>query len=112
MIDVKISNGDVAVDSTGSPVSISGADAKFQRALICLTVPKGSFVYDRELGTRRFSGSTARRELLFNEALARYPGERVKVTGTTETGVTVRIYIGGESRVAEVRNYGNISGNI
>lgn len=112
MTDVKITNGDVDVDSAGSPLRISGADARFQRALICLTVPKGSFIYDRELGTRQLNGSAARRELVFNEALARFPGERVSVTGTTETGVTVRIFIGGESRVAEVRNYGNLSGNL
>ena len=68
MIDALIRNGDVATDGTGSIVRAEGADALFQRALLCLTVPKGSFLYDRELGVRSGGADLQRTELLFAES--------------------------------------------
>ena len=56
MIDVKIKDGDVVTDSTGCPVYAEGADALFRRAVLRLTPPRGSFIYNRELGTERSGG--------------------------------------------------------
>ena len=60
MVDVKWRNGETVTDDTGNVVRIGGRDALFQRTLLRLTVPKGSFIYDRELGVRR-GGADMRR---------------------------------------------------
>ncbi|MBQ1838462.1 MAG: hypothetical protein II127_02470 [Ruminococcus sp.] len=108
MIDIKWQNGDLAVDDAGNAVPIGDTDARFQRALMRMTVPKGSFIYDRALGVRSGGTDSRRRELLLAEALADCPDTRVRVTGMTENGTTVEIIIGGESRTEEVRAYGNV----
>ena len=111
MIDVKITNGDVETDSAGSAKRISGRDVLFQRARLCMTVPKGSFVYDRELGAQR-GVTAAQTELLLGEALVKYPGTLVHVLGMTDGVARVSVGIDGESGTEEVRSYGNVSGNI
>ena len=108
MVDVKWRNGEAVTDDTGNVVRIGGRDALFQRTLLRLTVPKGSFIYDRELGVRRGGADMRRRELLFAEALADCPDARVRVTELGEGVATVEITIGGESRTEEVREYGNL----
>ena len=60
-------------------LSLRESAALFQRALLCLTVPKGSFLYDRELGVRSGGADLQRTELLFAEALAKYPSAQVSV---------------------------------
>lgn len=108
MVDVKLSGGDVALDSSGNTVYVGGSDERFQRALLCLTVPRGSFVYDRALGTRSLGLDKKRTELLFEEALTRCPGARACVTDRSGDAVTVQLTIDGESRTEEVRWYGNL----
>ncbi len=49
-MDVKIKNGDMVLDATGSPVYIDGSEAVFQRALFCLNTKKGRFRYNPDLG--------------------------------------------------------------
>lgn len=109
MIDARIKNGDVSTGSGAGFDEIEGADVLFQRALICMTVPKGSFIYDRELGASPlFPGDAAKSELTFSEALAKYENTSVAVTGITDEAAEVTITIGGESRETEVRSYGSI----
>lgn len=109
MVDASIKNGDVAVDSAGRIEMIGEPDAGFQRAVICMTVPKGSFIYDRELGAEDVDGATdAKAELLLNEALAKYENTSVSLIEQKDRGITVRITIDGESRIEEVRHYGNL----
>lgn len=109
MIDAKIKNGDVAVDAAGRIARIGDIDARFQRAMICMTVPKGSFVYDRELGAlNSVSLPDAKTELLLNEALAKYEDAAVSLIERDDSGIRVCITIGGESRTEEVRYYGNL----
>lgn len=109
MIDIKIQNGDVVTDGTGRFSVISGKDAMFQRAVLCMTVPKGSFVYNRELGALPGGeGNAGKRELILGEALAAYPNTAVRVTGMTDDATAVTITIDGESRETEVRHYGSI----
>ena len=50
-MDTAISNGDFMLDSNGIPISIYGIQEILQRALIRLTVRKGSFIYDTNLGS-------------------------------------------------------------
>ena len=40
MIDAKIENGDTVVDSSGNVVMISDSDALFQRAVMCISLPR------------------------------------------------------------------------
>lgn len=110
MIDAKLKNGDLTVDSAGSVIQISGKDALFQRAVICMTVPKGSFIYDRKLGTERVAEDDGQRTAqLFGEALAEYPDTTVRVVSISQEGVAaVRVTVDGESRIEEVRKYGNV----
>ena len=50
-MDTAISNGDFMLDSNGIPISIYGIQEILQRVLIRLTVRKGSFIYDTNLGS-------------------------------------------------------------
>lgn len=108
MVDVKLLGGDLALDSSGNTVYVRGADERFQRALVCLTVPRGSFIYDRELGTGSLALDNKRTEVLLEEALTRCPGARARVTNRSTGAVTVQVTIDGESRTQEVQWYGNV----
>ena len=109
MIDAKISHGDLAAAPSGGWETISGADAEFQRALLCMTVQKGSFIYDRELGRAAAQlPSAAKAELIFAEALAKYDNVRLCVNSVSENVASVTVAIDGESRTQEVRSYGNV----
>ena len=112
MTDVKLSGGDVALNSAGRMIRLSGRDAEFQRAVICASVGKGSFIYDRSLGCDYSydpnDGFALRRVgLSVNEALARFPKTSAEVLDIGES-VTLRITISGESRTEEVRLIGNV----
>lgn len=52
LMDTAIANGDFSPGANGRPRAISGAEEKFQRAAIRLTVPRGAFCYDASLGSR------------------------------------------------------------
>ena len=112
MTDVKLLNGDVALDSARRMIRLSGKDAEFQRALICASVGRGSFIYDRMLGCSysydeddEFSARKV--ELSINEALARFKNASASVVDIDET-ITLRITIDSESRTEEVRLIGNV----
>ena len=112
MTDVKIQNGDVALDSARRMIRLSGKDAQFQRAVISATVGRGSFIYDRALGCRygydRDDEFSARKVgLSINEALARFKNTSARVLDINES-ITLEINIDGESRTEEVRLIGNV----
>lgn len=50
-MDVLIRNGDVAARSSGDYIYIDGLDEAVQRVRIAALTVKGSFIYDRGLGT-------------------------------------------------------------
>lgn len=50
-MDTLIENGDHETDSRGYPYDICSADEACQRARFILSTKKGSFIYDRELGS-------------------------------------------------------------
>lgn len=113
MTDIKIKNGDDAVDSTGQHEMISDTDAIFQRAQICIGAKLGGFIYDRKLGSyvREIDCDDAfareRAELVINEALAEFENTHVSVSEYGEV-IKLTVTVGNESRDMEVRLYGNI----
>ena len=49
-MDIKIENGDMVLDRTGTAVYISGKEELIQRAMFCITSKKGGFVYNKDMG--------------------------------------------------------------
>lgn len=113
MIDCRIENGDVVVDSTGRFVRITEKEALFQRAMICISAGLGEFAYDRGLGSRineiekDGTKDAQRLELVLNEALAQFKNTYVSVIEFGEK-IKVSICIDGECKVEEVYMLGNI----
>lgn len=113
MVDVRIKNGDVVKDSAGRFDNITGNDALFQRALICIGTRLGSFIYDRNIGSyigeTEFDGDDAaeRAELVINEALAQFEDTYAEVIEYGEV-IKLKITIGSESRNEEVRLNGYV----
>lgn len=50
-MDVKLINGDINVSLSGEYIFIAGIDEVVQRAELCAKIRKGSFVYNKALGT-------------------------------------------------------------
>ena len=50
-MDVRITQGDIAMVSSGSYIYITGIEEAVQRVRISALTVKGDFIYDRELGT-------------------------------------------------------------
>ena len=53
-MDTLIEQGDFAVSTNGLPIQISDTQELLQRAIFCLSIPRGSFLHDKELGSRFF----------------------------------------------------------
>ena len=53
-MDTLIEQGDFAVSVNGLPIQISDTQELLQRAVFCLSIPRGSFLHDKELGSRFF----------------------------------------------------------
>lgn len=95
-MDTLLYDGDFKVDGRGRPIPCTGYQELLQRALIRLTVRRGSFDYDPELGSRLDTLGQATHNLearaleLIREAL-------LPLTGLTPTGVIAEPYHGGEN---------------
>lgn len=109
MTDTLLQNGETAVDERGCHIMISHSHALMQRARIRLTVRRGSFIYDRNLGSR-LGGSTdspGEAAFLANEALTGLE----KTTASALSGganPVIRVNIDGATEDMEVRRYGNV----
>lgn len=107
MTDIKLKDGDIALLSDGNTTRLSGIDAQFQRAMICIKAKKGAFVYDRTLGSELErvradkNGSAQKAQLVINEALAGFENAFAQVTHYGEK-ITVMLTIDGECRTMEV----------
>ena len=53
-MDTLLSYGDHATDARGIPIPISGPEELVQRALLRLGIRRGSFEYDRSLGSELY----------------------------------------------------------
>ena len=103
--DTAIKDGDFQTNGSGLPVRISGARELLQRAVFRLTVKKGSFFYDQQLGSRLYTlkGSYGNREALSETAMqmvreALKPmaevtplGVRAGMTGPDQLSLTVSL---------------------
>jgi hypothetical protein len=107
-MDTRLQNGDHAVDARGIPYPVEGADELIQRALIRLSVPKGSFVYDPALGSELYRLNTAtpdaqRKALAYvQEALLPLP-QFVVESVTLERSSADLLHLGVALRLAEKR---------
>ena len=54
-MDTALKDGDFYLGTTGKPIVISGIKELLQRVLIRLTVKKGSFIYDKNLGSNLYT---------------------------------------------------------
>ncbi len=50
-MDTLLKNGDFSLSPSGIPIKISGIESIIQSAIIRLTIKKGSFIYDKSLGS-------------------------------------------------------------
>lgn len=53
-MDTLIENGDFNLSQNGLPIAIVGASELLQRARFCLSVPRGSFLHNKNFGSRLF----------------------------------------------------------
>lgn len=87
-----LKNGGYVLDVTGLPQIISGKDELLQNARLRLELKKGSFIYDRELGSGLHGLSPTeehrleRAAALAVEALTGMPGVRVQGCEAAEGG--------------------------
>lgn len=112
MTDTAIADGDFLPGSNGRPEKISGVRELFQRAEILLTVPRGGFAYDPDLGSRlselknKGADPEGRALSFVQEALRRLPqvtAERAVFTPGDEPFVTVTLTCGTQKKEVPVK---------
>lgn len=54
MTDILISDGDIAVAENGNYIFAKGIDALLARTVLCAKIKKGSFIYNKDLGTELY----------------------------------------------------------
>ena len=113
-MDTLLKNADIALDARGRPTAVSGVDELLQRALVRLTVKKGTFLYDPELGSRlytlRAGGSNVQgtAESMVREALGpirELTVESVEAAASRDQermDIRVKLYAGGVKKELEV----------
>lgn len=69
-MDILLVNGDHYLDSRGLPVTLTGEQEKIQQALIRLSIRRGTFPLDPELGGRLYLLQKARAQDLNRLALS------------------------------------------
>ena len=93
-MDTKLEGGDFATNERNLPYSIQGLEEALQRAWLCLAIPKESFLYDPELGSRLHllgQGGEEQARALCGEALLRCPGFRVLDLELTQEEIHVTV---------------------
>lgn len=113
MTDVRLENGEIVCDAAGRPLMLSPREAAFQRAFLCASVPLGSFIYNRRLGTAPLGSDSTemarqRVQTLIGEALADYANTSAEVLALTENTVQLRVTVDGESQTREVLRNGDL----
>lgn len=93
-MDAKIENKDISTDSTGEYVMIDGLEEIIQRAVISLTVPKGSFIYHKSLGSNSSElklNNIKQAEMIINESLINIGNIYIKVKNITSSGNSIKL---------------------
>ncbi len=95
-MDAKINNKDIATDNLGEYVMIDGFEEIVQRVIISLTVPKGRFVYHKDLGAS-YNGvmlsDIKQIEMIVNESLINIGDVYVKVNSASLNGNKIKLLI-------------------
>jgi len=98
-MDILVNNGDIFTQADGRRVEIRGINEAVQRVRIATLTAKGSFIYDRSLGTD-YSGVSAsdpllkeRMDMLYKEACAGIQGVGVRVLNVDSSEMTVAIEV-------------------
>ncbi len=99
-MDTLIKNGDLFIDENGELKKITDEPEKLQRALFILSTEKGSFSFDRELGSKLYTlGSYSDEELndaaaeIVSDALISLEGISVKKVEVKKEGNDYRLDI-------------------
>lgn len=116
-MDIRLCDGDLFLEE-GECVYIRGIDEAAQRARIACTVKKGSFLYDRELGTDSVSLEKPEEvflrelQMVFREAIFKVPDTKLFVKAVRKLNkariACVEIQRQGEKREIEVRLDGEL----
>jgi phage gp46-like protein len=113
-MDTLLQNGDHAVNPSGLPAAVTGTGEIIQRAMLRLGLRRGSFPYDRSLGSelhllsREDSGAARRAAQSYvQEALLPLPGLRVEDVQVTipapgELRLAVTLFYQGEGALVEL----------
>lgn len=102
--DTLIKKGDIAVDSGGRYVHISGDEEILQRAYISICTRLGGFVYNRELGCELCAADFAdenfaeKLNLIMAQALADYPKVKAEVVAVRKPKFSIRLSCNGSER--------------
>ncbi len=113
-MDTLIRNGDYFKDENGSLVTVSGEDETLQRILFCLSTQKGSFNFDRELGSKFYMLGEYEREKLNDiayefaiEALIEIEGVSVKSAEVSvdddKYSIELAVYMKDRKRLVKIR---------
>ena len=107
-MDVRISDGDIAMLSSGSYEYITGIEEAVQRVRISALTMKGDFIYDRELGTD-YSGLSAddpllveKLDLLIKESCSDIYGASVEVLSCDDLTAVIRVTCQNSETTTEV----------
>ena len=99
-MDTALKDGDFLCDARGFPAEVGGVDEILQQIMIRLTVKKGSFVYDRTLGSELHTLDASdenienRAIVLVKEALHGVSGATVKsVSAEIVDASVIKLYI-------------------
>ena len=111
-MDVKIENGEIAVNHCGEPLYIDSITEIAQRVFVACTVKKGSFVLDKSLGSyahtvdRNSSLLKEKLTMIFKEATIDIPYDELVVEDVVKNENTIcakiRVVCADESACTEV----------
>ena len=62
-MDIKIKDGDMVLDKTGSAVYVTDCEEVFQQALFILSTAKGAFIYNKDMGVEAVTCACTERAL-------------------------------------------------
>ena len=103
-MDTALEQGDWKIGNRGLPFLIQGEEELFQRAWICLTIPKGNFPYLSGLGSSlREAEDPAQAVEAAREALKFCPEAEVLSARTEKEFVRVRLEFPGGEYTVEVK---------
>lgn len=97
-MDLKLSEGDFSMNPSGRPKAVTGAEELFQRALIRLSVPLGSFACNPALGSRLHT-LAADTPLRDEKALAL---AQEALRGLTQLSVTAAAFVEGDPPAVKI----------